>query len=40
MARLPTLLVIPAIAGLLPGILVIVGGPSIVQLLEQLEQFG
>ena len=39
MARLPTLLVIPAIGGLLPGILVIVGGPSIIQLLDQLANF-
>ena len=39
-ARLPTLLVIPSIAGLLPGILVIVGGPAFVQLVDTLGQFG
>ena len=36
MARLPTFLILPAIAGLLPGIMIIVGGPSIMQLLDQL----
>ena len=36
MARLPTLLVIPAISCLLPGILVLVGGPSMLKLVEQL----
>ena len=36
MARLPTLLVIPAISCLLPGILVLVGGPSLIQLINQL----
>lgn len=34
MARLPTLLVIPSLACILPGILVIVGGPALVQLTE------
>ncbi len=36
MARLPTLLVIPAISCLLPGILVLVGGPSMLKLVNQL----
>lgn len=39
-ARLPTLLVVPSIVGLLPGILVIVGGPAFVQLAESLGSFG
>ena len=39
MARLPTLLILPAIAGLLPGIMIIVGGPSIIQLIDQLGNF-
>lgn len=36
MARLPTLLILPSVGLLLPGILVIVGGPSIIRLMEQL----
>lgn len=40
MARLPTLLVMPSIACVLPGILVIVGGPAFVQLTQNLSQFG
>ena len=40
MARLPTLLIIPTIAGLLPGFLVIVGGPSILSLTENLQIIG
>ena len=40
MARLPTLLILPAIGGLLPGIFVIAGGPSIVQLMDQLGNLG
>ena len=40
MARLPTLLVIPSVACLLPGILVIVGGPAFVQLTESLGNVG
>ena len=40
MARLPTLLIMPSIAFLLPGILVIVGGPSMLQLLDQLQSVG
>ena len=40
MARLPTLLVIPSIACILPGILVIVGGPALMQLTENLGNFG
>lgn len=40
MARLPTLLVLPAIAFLLPGIVVIVGGPSVIRLTEDLQNIG
>ena len=40
MARLPTLLVIPSIACILPGILVIVGGPALTQLTQNLGNFG
>lgn len=39
-ARLPTLLVVPSIACLLPGILVIVGGPAFVQLTTTLGNVG
>lgn len=39
-ARLPVLLILPTIAFVLPGILVIVGGPALVQLMEGLESFG
>ena len=38
-ARLPTLLVVPSILGLLPGILVIVGGPAFLQLNKTLADF-
>ena len=40
MARLPTLLIIPSIACILPGILVIVGGPAMVHLTQSLGNFG
>lgn len=40
MARLPVLLVLPTIAFVLPGILVLVAAPAILRLLEQLEAFG
>ena len=40
MARLPTLLIVPSIACILPGIMVIVGGPAFVQLSESLGKFG
>ena len=40
MARLPTLLIVPSIACILPGIMVIVGGPAFVQLTESLGNFG
>ena len=40
MARLPTLLIIPSMACLLPGIMVIIGGPALIQLTESLERFG
>lgn len=40
MARLPTLLLLPSVALLLPGIMVIVGGPSILKLIEQLGEIG
>lgn len=40
MARLPTLLVLPSIAFLLPGILVIIGGPSVLRLTEDLTNIG
>ena len=40
MARLPTLLIIPSIACILPGILVIVGGPAMVRLTQSLGNFG
>ena len=36
MARLPTLLVLPSIACLLPGIIVLVGGPSMLKLMNEL----
>ena len=39
-ARLPTLLVVPTIVGLLPGILVIVGGPAFIQLSQTLGDVG
>ena len=40
MARLPVLLILPTLAFVLPGILVIVGGPAFIQLTESLGQFG
>ena len=40
MARLPTLLIIPSMVFLLPGLLVIVGGPAFVQLIEGLGSVG
>ena len=39
MARLPTLLVMPAIGGMLPGILIIVGGPAVIGLMDELKNF-
>ena len=39
-ARLPTLLIVPSIVGLLPGILVIIGGPSMLRLTEELQSIG
>ena len=39
LARLPTLLIVPSIAFVLPGILVIVGGPAFVQLMDNLDAF-
>ena len=38
-ARLPVLLMLPTLAFVLPGIIVIVGGPAIVNLLQNLETF-
>lgn len=40
MARLPTLLIIPSMVFLLPGLLVIAGGPAFVQLIEELGAVG
>ena len=40
MARLPTFLILPSIACILPGIMVIVGGPSMMELLESMGKFG
>ena len=40
MARLPTMLMLPSIGFLLPGLLVIVGGPSMLQLLDELGAIG
>ena len=40
MARLPVLLILPTLAFVLPGILIIVGGPAFIQLTESLGQFG
>ncbi len=40
MARLPTLLIIPSMVFLLPGLLVIVGGPAFVSLIEGLSGAG
>ena len=36
MARLPTLLILPSIAFLLPGVMVIIGGPAFMQLAADL----
>lgn len=38
-ARLPVLLILPTMAFVLPGILVIVGGPAFVHLVENLDSF-
>ena len=38
-ARLPVLLILPTMAFVLPGIIVIVGGPAFVNLIENLESF-
>lgn len=38
-ARLPVLMVLPTMAFVLPGIIVIVGGPAFVQLAESLSEF-
>ena len=40
MARLPVLLILPTMAGVLPGIIVIVAGPAFVRLTESLGEFG
>lgn len=40
MARLPTLLLLPSIGCLVPGFLVIAGGPSMLRLTEQLQNIG
>ena len=40
MSRLPTLLIVPSIACVLPGIMVIVGGPAFVQLTKSLGGMG
>lgn len=40
MARLPTLLIVPSITCVLPGILMIVGGPAFVQFRQSLGNFG
>ena len=40
MGRLPTLLIVPSIAFVLPGILVIVGGPAFVQMTTSLGNVG
>lgn len=40
MARLPTLLILPSIALLLPGMVVIVAGPSVLRLTEELTNIG
>ncbi len=40
MARLPTLLIIPSMVFLLPGLLVIIGGPAFVQLMQGLSGVG
>lgn len=40
MARLPTLLIIPSMVFMLPGLLIIVGGPAMIQLLEGMAAVG
>ena len=40
MARLPVLLILPTIAAVLPGIIVIVGGPAFVNLSTSLSEVG
>ena len=40
LARLPTLLLLPSITCMLPGIILIVGGPAVVQVTESLGSFG
>ena len=40
MARLPTLLIIPSMVFLLPGLLVIIAGPAFVQLMQGLSGVG
>ncbi|MCY3620826.1 MAG: type II secretion system F family protein [Gammaproteobacteria bacterium] len=40
LARLPVLLILPTLAFVLPGIMVIVGGPAFVRLVQSLEEFG
>ncbi len=40
MARLPTLLIVPSISCILPGIMVIVGGPAMLQLMNSFGSFG
>ena len=40
MSRLPVLLILPTLAFVLPGIMVIVGGPAFVQLMDSLSDFG
>lgn len=39
MSRLPVLLILPTLAFVLPGIMVIVGGPAFVQLMDSLSDF-
>lgn len=39
LARLPVLLILPTLAFVLPGIMVIVGGPAFVRLIESLDEF-
>lgn len=39
-ARLPVLLILPTLVFVLPGMMVIVGGPALVQLTESLATFG
>lgn len=39
-ARLPVLLILPTLIFVLPGMMVIVGGPALVQLTESLATFG